>query len=71
MKLAKKFAGLLLAVIMVGSVSLIYNSFSISLRERTAQFGLLASVGATRKQLRKSLESNVSLSANVWKSRSR
>src|SRR5699024_7192961 len=33
----------------------IYNSFSISLRERTAQFGLLASVGATRKQLRKSL----------------
>ena len=47
--------GTLLAVIMVGSVSLIYNSFSISLRERTAQFGLLASVGATRKQLRKSL----------------
>lgn len=47
--------GILLAVIMVGSVSLIYNSFSISLRERTAQFGLLASVGATRKQLRKSL----------------
>lgn len=46
---------ILVAVIMVGSVSLIYNSFSISLRERTAQFGLLSSVGATRKQLRKSL----------------
>ena len=45
---------ILVAVIMVGSVSLIYNSFSISLRERTAQFGLLSSVGATRKQLRRS-----------------
>lgn len=47
--------GTLLAVIMAGSVLLIYNSFSISLRERTVQFGLLASVGATKKQLRRSL----------------
>lgn len=42
-------------IIMAGSISLIYNAFSISLRERTAQFGLLSSVGATKKQLRKSL----------------
>lgn len=54
----KVFSGLLIIVtviIMAGSISLIYNAFSISLRERTAQFGLLASVGATKKQLRKSL----------------
>ena len=38
---------------MFGSVSLIYNAFSISVSERTRQFGLLSSVGATRKQLRR------------------
>ena len=38
---------------MFGSVSLIYNAFSISVSERTKQFGLLTSVGATAKQLRK------------------
>lgn len=45
----------LMAIIMVGSVSLIYNAFSISVSERTKQFGLLSSVGATRKQLRRSI----------------
>ena len=30
---------------------MIYNSFSISLAERTKQFGILKSVGATKKQL--------------------
>ena len=47
------FAAILMAIIMVGSVSLIYNAFSISVSERTKQFGLLSSVGATRKQIRK------------------
>lgn len=42
----------LLAVIVSGSISLIYNAFSISLRERTAEFGLLSSIGATKRQLR-------------------
>ena len=46
-------AGVFLMIIMVGSVSLIYNAFAISVAERTKQFGLLASVGATRKQLRR------------------
>ena len=46
---------LLCAIIMVGSISLIYNSFSISVSERTKQFGLLASVGATKKQMRRSV----------------
>lgn len=38
---------------MFGSVSLIYNAFSISVSERTKQFGLLSSIGATKKQLKK------------------
>ncbi len=47
--------GVLVAIIMVGSIFLIYNSFNISLNERTHQFGILMSVGATRKQLRNSV----------------
>lgn len=46
-------AAIVIALIMFGSVSLIYNAFSISVSERTKQFGLLTSVGATKKQLRK------------------
>lgn len=42
----------LCCVIAFVSVSLIYNAFSISLGERTKQFGLLKSIGATRKQIR-------------------
>ena len=46
-------AGVLAAVIVAASVSLIYNAFSISVAERTRQFGLLASVGASKRQLRR------------------
>lgn len=45
----------LIVVIMAGSITLIYNAFSISLRERTVQFGLLSSIGATKKQLRSAM----------------
>lgn len=41
----------LMVVIAVASVALIYNSFSISLTERTRQFGLFKSIGATRFQV--------------------
>ena len=46
------FMVILVVMIAFGSISLIYNSFSISLSERTRQFGILKSVGATKKQLR-------------------
>lgn len=46
---------ILLVIILAGSVSLIYNAFAISVSERAKQFGLLSSVGATRKQLRGSV----------------
>ena len=42
-------------LVMLGSVFMIYNSFNISLNERTHQFGILMSVGATAKQLRNSV----------------
>jgi len=48
-------AAVLTALIMLGSISLIYNSFSISLSERVKQFGMLSSVGATAKQRRNSV----------------
>ncbi len=46
---------ILIGLIVFGSVSLIYNSFSISVSERTRQFGILKSIGATKKQIRKSV----------------
>lgn len=47
--------GIAAGIIMLGSVFLIRNAFSISLNERTRQFGILMSVGATKKQLRNSV----------------
>ena len=44
-------SAIVIIIIMIGSVFLIYNAFNISLSERTHQFGILMSVGATEKQL--------------------
>lgn len=44
--------GILVLLIMIGSIFMIYNAFNISLNERTHQFGIFLSVGATEKQLR-------------------
>lgn len=49
------FAAVLVLLVMFGSISLIYNAFSISVSERTRQFGILKSVGATKKQIRASV----------------
>ena len=49
------FAGIIIAIIILASVSLIYNSFAISVSERSRQLGLLASVGATKRQKRTSM----------------
>lgn len=46
-------AAIVSGLIIFGSVSLIYNAFSISISERTKQFGLLSSIGATNRQIRK------------------
>ncbi len=46
---------LVVVIIIVGSVSLIYNAFAISLSERSRYLGMLSSVGATRAQKRSSV----------------
>ena len=54
-RVLNSLAGILAAIIFVASISLICNAFSISVSERTKQFGLLSSIGATKKQLRASV----------------
>ncbi len=54
-RVLNSLAAVLAGIIFVASISLIYNAFSISVGERTRQFGLLSSIGATRKQLRASV----------------
>lgn len=46
---------IVLVIIMAGSISLIYNAFAISVAERSQYLGMLASVGATKKQKRNSV----------------
>ena len=43
----------LIALIVCGSILLIYNAFAISIGERKKQFGMFASVGATAAQIRR------------------
>ncbi len=44
-----------ICVIMIGSISVIYNAFSISASKRMKHLGMLASVGATKAQKRKAI----------------
>ena len=44
---------IVITLIAIGSVSVIYNAFAISVSERKKQFGMLSSVGATARQVRK------------------
>src|SRR5699024_3423856 len=48
-------SAIIMAIIIVGSVSLIYNAFAISVAERSKHLGMLASVGATKQQKRNSV----------------
>lgn len=54
-RVVRNLGAILIAIIVFGSISLIYNAFSISVSERKKQFGLLASIGATRRQLIRSI----------------
>lgn len=46
---------IIIGIIIVSSVFVIRNSFSISVSEKTKQYGMMASIGATGKQIRKSV----------------
>ena len=49
------FMLIIILIIVIASVSLIYNAFAMSVSERARQLGLLASMGATRRQKRASV----------------
>ncbi len=46
---------IILGLISIGCIVVIYNSFAISVMERKKQFGLFSSIGATKKQLIKTV----------------
>ena len=46
---------IVLFIIIISSVFVIRNSFAISITERTRQYGMLASIGATKKQIKKNV----------------
>ncbi len=48
-------SAIIMTIIIVGSVSLIYNAFAISVAERSRHLGMLSSVGATKTQKRNSV----------------
>ncbi|AJG98807.1 cell division protein FtsX [Clostridium beijerinckii] len=48
-------SAIMIIIIMVGSISLIYNAFAISVSERSRYLGMLSSVGATKRQKRDSV----------------
>lgn len=53
--------GILMFVIVFTSVFCIRNSFAISITEKTKMYGMLSSVGATKKQIRQSVISEAML----------
>lgn len=55
MQVLINFALILVVIIIFASVMLIYNAFSISISERSRYLGMLASVGATKAQKRRSV----------------
>lgn len=48
-------AGVVIGVIIFTSVFVIRNGFSISILERNKEYGILASIGATKKQIKKNV----------------
>lgn len=54
-KVFYNLTAIVMTIIIIGSVSLIYNAFAISVSERSKYLGMLSSVGATKKQKRNSV----------------
>lgn len=46
---------IMLSLVSIGCIIVIHNSFAISVMERKREFGLLSSIGATKKQIKKSV----------------
>ena len=55
MRMLYLVGAVVLVIIIISSVFVIRNSFAISITERTRQYGMLSSIGATKKQIRKNV----------------
>ena len=55
MRMVTFIAIIVIAIIIIASVFTIRNSFAISITEKTRLYGMIASVGATSKQIRKNV----------------
>lgn len=55
MTMMYSLVGIILAIIIIASVFVIRNSFAISITEKTKLYGMMASMGATSKQIRKNV----------------
>lgn len=54
-KMLVSLSTIIMIIIMIGSISLIHNAFSISVSERSRYLGMLSSIGATKTQKRNSV----------------
>ena len=48
-------AGIVIGIIVVSSIFVIRNSFAISITEKMKQYGMLSSIGATKKQIKRNV----------------
>ena len=55
MRVLYSTAGVVVSIIIVTSVFCIKNSFDISITEKIKQYGMLASIGATKKQIKRNV----------------
>ena len=55
LKLIYGLGAFIMAIVLVSSVFVIRNGFAISITERLKQYGMLSSIGTTKKQIKKSV----------------
>ena len=55
LKLIYGLGAFIMAIVLVSSVFVIRNGFAISITERLKQYGMLSNIGATKKQIKKSV----------------
>ena len=55
LKLIYGLGAFIMAIVLISSVFVIRNGFAISITERLKQYGMLSSIGATKKQIKKSV----------------
>ena len=55
LKIIYRLGAFIMGIVLVSSVFVIRNGFAISITERLKQYGMLSSIGATKKQIKKSV----------------